>query len=87
MAARSKQEEQERVIKNLNDSFRDVGLLPSFKPGKHRTKGKGRRGSENVFDQIPDDSLYMLLPLWPGETEAASTIYDDDPSPLRTALD
>ncbi len=80
MAARSKQEEQERVIKNLNDSFRDVGLLPSFKPGKHRTKGKGRRGSENVFDQIPDDSLYMLLPLWPGETEAASTIYDDDPS-------
>ena len=71
MAARSKQEEQERVIKNLNDSFRDVGLLPSLKPTgrSNRQKAKGKRSSGNVFDQIPDDALYMLLPMWPGETE------------------
>lgn len=50
MAARSKQEEQERVIKNLNDSFRDVGLLPSFKPNKNNKKEKKKKGSENVFD-------------------------------------
>ncbi|EJD02671.1 uncharacterized protein FOMMEDRAFT_140581 [Fomitiporia mediterranea MF3/22] len=69
MAARSKQEEQERVIKNLNDSFRDVGLLPSFKPSRNRQNKKGKHTSDNVFDQIPDDSLYMLLPMWPGETD------------------
>ena len=80
MAARSKQEEQERVIKNLNDSFRDVGLLPSFKPNdrnKSRTNKKGKRGNETAFDQIPDDSLYMLLPMWPGETDHANSVYSD----------
>ncbi|KAL5528782.1 hypothetical protein ACEPAF_7919 [Sanghuangporus sanghuang] len=78
MAARSKQEEQERVIKNLNDSFRDVGLLPSFKPNKNRQNKKGKRSSDNVFDQIPDDSLYMLLPMWPGETDPTSAALEDD---------
>ncbi|KLO11731.1 hypothetical protein SCHPADRAFT_456201 [Schizopora paradoxa] len=86
MAARGKEEEQERLIKNLSNSFRDVRLLPSFEPGKHRSEGKGRKGSENVFDQIPNDSLYMLLPLWPGETDAASTIYDDDNALTEPAL-
>ena len=81
MAARSKQEEQERVIKNLNDSFRDVGLLPSFKPNKNRQNKKGRRSNENVFDQIPDDSLYMLLPMWPGETDPTSAALEGD-SPM-----
>lgn len=80
MAARSKQEEQERVIKNLNDSFRDVGLLPSFKPNernKARAHKKGKRVNETVFDQIPDESLYMLLPMWPGETDHATSVYSD----------
>ncbi|KAK7473205.1 hypothetical protein VKT23_001303 [Stygiomarasmius scandens] len=26
----------------------------------------------NVFDSIPSDSLYMLLPLWPGDTDHAA---------------
>lgn len=80
MAARSKQEEQERVIKNLNDSFRDVGLLPSFKPNernKARANKKSKRVNETVFDQIPDESLYMLLPMWPGETDHANSVYSD----------
>ncbi|KAH8118949.1 hypothetical protein DFH11DRAFT_410765 [Phellopilus nigrolimitatus] len=80
MAARSKQEEQERVIKNLNDSFRDVGLLPSFKPNRTRANKKGKRASDNVFDQIPDESLYMLLPMWPGETDPQSVDLSDDPA-------
>lgn len=75
MAARSKQEEQERVIKNLNDSFRDVGLLPSFKPNRPRSHKKGKRTNENVIDQIPDESLYMLLPMWPGETDPHSAAF------------
>jgi hypothetical protein len=88
MAARSKQEEQERVIKNLNDSFRDVGLLPSLKPTgrSNRSKAKGRRTSENVFDQIPEDSLYMLLPMWPGETEDSSRNPYDLPDQYEVPL-
>ncbi|KAI5118890.1 hypothetical protein M0805_003565 [Coniferiporia weirii] len=86
MAARSKQEEQERVIKNLNDSFRDVGLLPSFKPSRSRANKKGKRSNENIFDQIPDESLYMLLPMWPGETDPASAELSDEPVKLDIPL-
>lgn len=91
MTARTKQEEQERMIKSLNDSFRDVGLLPMFKPAEKknaaksapkasrpRSHKKNKNGSENVFDQIPDDSLYMLLPMWPSETDPNSALFDDD---------
>ncbi|EIN11433.1 hypothetical protein PUNSTDRAFT_50429 [Punctularia strigosozonata HHB-11173 SS5] len=75
MAPRTKVEEHERVLHHLNESFKDVGLLPS-KPPKSRTPRdaaaprRGSRTDADVFEGIPDDSLYMLLPLWPGETDA-----------------
>ncbi|KAF5355441.1 hypothetical protein D9758_006399 [Tetrapyrgos nigripes] len=97
--SRDKQEEQRKVINNLNHSFQDVGLLPSIpkdmkqkdkekwtgKDGKKKddyqrrgsTRGGGNARGEkqddeddyDVFANIPVDSLYMLLPLWPGDTD------------------
>lgn len=76
MAPRSKQEERDRVIQNLNESFKDVGLLPSFRTNRSdraKTKRSNKAPSSvNVFATIPADSLYMLLPLWPAETDPAS---------------
>ena len=88
---RGKQEQQKKVVDNLNTSFRDVGLLPttprdrSFgksqgKPGKRKNGastlppnsalGKGGlRKKRDVFENIPPNALYMLLPLWPGDTD------------------
>ncbi|PCH43639.1 hypothetical protein WOLCODRAFT_132871 [Wolfiporia cocos MD-104 SS10] len=80
MAPRSRVEERDRVIQNLSESFKDVGLLPSFKP---RSIGKGRRTKEdpvNIFSHVPADSLHMLLPLWAGETDPSSIVPDEDPS-------
>jgi hypothetical protein len=75
LVSRSKQEHQQRVVDNLNTSFKDVGLLPS----NHKDKSKRRQnqkkitngGSDDVdiFAEVPPDSLYMLLPLWPGDTD------------------
>ncbi|KAL0569542.1 hypothetical protein V5O48_012416 [Marasmius crinis-equi] len=88
---RGKQEQQKKVVDNLNMSFKDVGLLPSTprdrpfnksQGGKAKRKngtstlppnsalGKGGiRKKRDVFENIPPDSLYMLLPLWPGDTD------------------
>ncbi|THH14959.1 hypothetical protein EW146_g5439 [Bondarzewia mesenterica] len=73
LAPRATQEQQERVIQGLNESFKDVGLLPSYR--KKGGAGIGRKGhSKNgdVLTHVPDDSLYMLLPLWPRETDPVS---------------
>ena len=76
LVSRTKQEQQQRVVENLNTSFKDVGLLPSthrdgpnLKPKKIATGGGD---DDDVFRDIPADSLYMLLPLWPGETDPTS---------------
>lgn len=70
-AGRDQQEEHDRVLSDLNASFRDVGLLHTnpHKPSKAASKRKSNQG---ILDQIPDDSLYMLLPLWPGETDTTT---------------
>ncbi|KAI0769697.1 hypothetical protein BD413DRAFT_477240 [Trametes elegans] len=78
LAPRSKQEERERVIQNLSESFKDVGLLPTFKTNRgERTKGKQPMkniAGVNVFEDVPSDALHMLLPLWPGKTDEHSAI-------------
>ncbi|KAH9935499.1 uncharacterized protein B0H18DRAFT_1174072 [Fomitopsis serialis] len=80
MAPRSRVEERDRVIQNLNESFKDVGLLPSFKTkGNGRKKGHGNDDKVNIFSHVPPESLHMLLPLWPGETDPSS-VTDEDPS-------
>ncbi len=73
LAPRSMREEQDRAIQGLRSSFKDVGLVPST-----RSKGgagigrKGKGKNKDMLTQVPDDSLYMLLPLWPHETDPAS---------------
>lgn len=82
MAPRSQQEENERVVQVLNASFKGVGLLPS-KPKPKSTRPKQPSGNThvNIFEEVPPDSLYMLLPLWPGETDALSAQEHPHPKP------
>jgi hypothetical protein len=84
MAPRSKQEERERVIQNLNESFKDVGLLPTARVNPKQIAAKAKRSKHsnttNIFEKVPTDSLYMLLPLWPGETDSASSETREDPA-------
>ncbi|KAG2043312.1 hypothetical protein BDR03DRAFT_989646 [Suillus americanus] len=75
-AGRDQNEEHVRVLTDLNNSFRDVGLLhtqPSHRAGKSADAGAGgakkRAMTHDIFDYVPEDSLYMLLPLWAGETD------------------
>ncbi|KAF8134506.1 hypothetical protein EV363DRAFT_1323724 [Boletus edulis] len=70
-AGRDQQEEKDRVLSDLNASFRDVGLLHT-NPHKPLKTSSKRKSSQGILDQIPEDCLYMLLPLWPGETDTAS---------------
>lgn len=70
-AGRDQQEENDRVLDDLNASFRDVGLLHT-NPHKPSRTGPKQKSKEGVLDQIPDDCLYMLLPLWPGETDTTN---------------
>ena len=59
-------QESDRIIDELNAAFRDIGLLHPHKPPKLVSKRK------SDLDQIPDDCLCMVLPLWPGETGSVS---------------
>lgn len=65
MAPRHQQDSQDEVIHNLNESFKDVGLLPSNrrKGGPDPSKQKRVKRTETM-QRIPDDVIYMLLPLW-----------------------
>ncbi|KAG6897889.1 hypothetical protein C0992_009373 [Termitomyces sp. T32_za158] len=77
---RNKQESHQVVIDTLNDSFKDVGLLPSnYSASRHtvptsqrQKKIAGSHNNNDPFKQIPEDALYMLLPLWPGDTDMKS---------------
>ncbi|KDQ55827.1 hypothetical protein JAAARDRAFT_208596 [Jaapia argillacea MUCL 33604] len=70
MVSRSTLETEEHKMQTLNDSFKGVGLLPNFKPKPNRTRHRpGSKGGIDIFENVPDTSLYMLLPLWPGEID------------------
>jgi hypothetical protein len=71
-AGRDQNEEHVRVLTDLNNSFRDVGLLHT-QPHKTTTKSSSKKKTgHDIFDFIPEDSLYMLLPLWAGETDPST---------------
>jgi len=36
--------------------------------------GKGKGKDKDMLSQVPDDSLFMFLPLWPHETDPASAV-------------
>ena len=84
LVTRSKQEEQDRAIQGLRSSFKDVGLVPSTRPKSGAGIGrKGKGKNKDVLTQVPDDSLYMLLPLWPHETDPASAARERRERPMR----
>lgn len=62
-------QEGQVVISNLNDNFGAVGLVPP-RPAPHRPVNRMRgKSSEDLILPVPDDSVYMLLPLFAGETD------------------
>lgn len=92
-------ETPKRIVDDLNTSFQDVGLLPALNEIKgnnsqqrrkreHQSKSNKRLVDKNqmdIFEEVPDDALYMLLPLWPGETDSNSTRkHPYSPNPIPT---
>lgn len=77
---------QMQVVAGLNTSFQGVGLLPTDKEiresrRRRAMKTQGRESArterkysreKDIFIDLPDDALYMLLPLWPAETDPVS---------------
>ncbi|KAF7305931.1 hypothetical protein HMN09_00747300 [Mycena chlorophos] len=83
LQSRVKQEERRRRHDVLSNSFEDVGLLPPKKSTSTRSttssrrtlvgKDRGKKDAEvDIFAQVPAESLFMLLPLWPGPTDPVS---------------
>ena len=77
---------QMQVVAGLNTSFQDVGLLPSEREIRENRKRKALKNQvrnahterkytkeKDVFTDLSDDALYMLLPLWPSETDPVSS--------------
>lgn len=73
LAPHSIQKEGRRVVQAIKSSFKDVGFVPSTRSTGDVGIGRGSKGKEkDMLNQVPHDSLYMLLPLWPHETDPAS---------------
>ncbi|KAJ7594474.1 hypothetical protein C8J56DRAFT_1161084 [Mycena floridula] len=77
MSSRNEQEKQQKIVKNLSSSFAGVGLLPPTQKERNRsdsrkTKSQDRSAAVDIFDEIGPDTLFMILPLWPGETDPKS---------------
>lgn len=78
VASRDQHDIQRKVLGQLEHSFENVGLLPA-KEKKSNQKGAthnsnliSRLKKLDVLSCVPVDSFFMLLPLWPAETDAYS---------------
>ena len=57
------------LMSSLNDNFGRVGLVPP-RPTPQRSANRMKdTNSESLILPVPDDSVYMLLPLFAGETD------------------
>jgi hypothetical protein len=85
MVGQAKQKEMDGVIHN---SIMGVGLLPanSSTPIWSRGPRPNKAEAVNIIGQVPEDLLYMLLPLWPGGTGPASTRYGPAEAPRYDIL-
>lgn len=77
---------QLQVVAGLNSSFQGVGLLPTDKELRESRRRKALKNQahdaarterkytkeKDIFIDLPDEALYMLLPLWPSETDPVS---------------
>ena len=57
------------VMTSLNDNFGRVGLVPPRPTPQRSTHRMKDANSESLLLPVPDDSVYMLLPLFAGETD------------------
>jgi hypothetical protein len=57
---------------NLNENFTAVGLVPPPRPTPQRpvNRIKDKSSESLLLLPVPDDSVYMLLPLFAGETDS-----------------
>ena len=67
MTQRSKQNDADRAVHKLHDSFMGVGLAPIL--AKPAVKSRGLRRNSGILGHLPEDTLYMILPLWPAESD------------------
>ncbi|KAG8758213.1 hypothetical protein FRC14_000518 [Serendipita sp. 396] len=70
MAPQAARQENERIIQNINDSFRAVGLIPTPKvkpPHPVPQKPKKPKNRSPIIESIPRDAMMMLMPLWIAE--------------------
>lgn len=77
MAPQSVKQEEERIIQNLNDSFRAVGLIPHPKVrpvSGHGPKPRKSKPRSAIIDSIPRDAMMMLMPLWIAEGGSATGV-------------
>ena len=66
----SNSQEGQIVMTNLNDNFGAVGLVPPRPPPQRHVNKMRGRGTDGLILPVPDDSVYMLLPLFAGETDS-----------------
>jgi hypothetical protein len=57
------------VMSNLNDNFGAVGLVPLRQTSQRPVNRSRDKNSDSLVLPVPDDSVYMLLPLFAGETD------------------
>ncbi|EKM80625.1 hypothetical protein AGABI1DRAFT_105618 [Agaricus bisporus var. burnettii JB137-S8] len=77
---------QMQVVAGLNSSFQGVGLLPTDREMHETRQRRAKKQAlddtrterqytkeKDVFIDLPDEALYMLVPLWPSDTDPVST--------------
>jgi len=62
-------QEGQIVMSNLNDNFGAVGLVPPRQINHRPVTRTKDKSSESLILPVPNDSVYMLLPLFAGETD------------------
>lgn len=82
LTSRSDQEQHRMISKDISSNFAGVGLLPTSRKPKSRHASSQNRAKSSPdhrtglddfnIDSLHSDSLFMVLPLWPGETDAQS---------------
>ena len=96
MQPQSVKQDEDRIIRNLNDSFRAVGLIPPAKakpsPAEQmrkrsihvaHEKDKAHKLTSSIIESIPDDALMMLLPLWVEEGLTDSGVVAKRHTPIQ----
>ncbi|KAL4073832.1 hypothetical protein V8B97DRAFT_1865857 [Scleroderma yunnanense] len=85
-AGRETQAENDRLISDLDDAFKKVGLLhPNSQKSSSKSASKRKPGPDILAD-VPDDCLYMLLPLWVGEIDKQGSEPDWSETSTTTAV-